>query len=82
LDAFSGEIHSASCELKENDKTQRDERYKIMYAVLCFSWYIFGGSLASLGTHEHTPLHITWSRKTIFLQTFPQTPYPSQTHKN
>ena len=29
-DAFSSEIHSASCELKENYETQRDERYIVV----------------------------------------------------
>ena len=52
-DAFSSEIHSASCELKENHETQREERHIIFF----FSWSIFRGSLASLGIHEYTVPH-------------------------
>ena len=47
-DAFSSEIHSASCELKENDETQRQN---INYFIIIY-WY----SLASLGVYEYTPL--------------------------
>jgi hypothetical protein len=47
-DAFSSEIHSASCELKENYETQRQNINSFMF--------FGGGSLASLGSHDDTPL--------------------------
>ena len=58
LDAFSGEIHSAS-QLKEIYEKQRQN---INY--LCFffkNWYIFEGSLASLAINEYTPL-LCWGQ--------------------
>ena len=38
-DAFAGEVHSASCELKENCETQRQNIYNCIY----FSLSKFGG---------------------------------------
>ena len=54
LDAFSGEIHSASSKLKENYETQREERYIIQCKHLVFynsgreSWL----PLASMNTRH------------------------------
>jgi hypothetical protein len=46
---FSSEIHSAFCELKENDETQRNKRCVIYLDVIlcpCF------------GIHDYTPLRL------------------------
>lgn len=48
-DAFSCEIHSASCKLKENYEIQIDKRY----IILCFyisGGFIFRGSLVALAS--------------------------------
>jgi predicted nucleic acid-binding Zn ribbon protein len=51
-DALSGEIHSASCELKDIYETQRDERYIILYVF--FLLHFLGEAwlpLAFMNTH-------------------------------
>jgi hypothetical protein len=37
-DAFSGDIYSASCELKDSYETQGDESYKILYVCKNNFW--------------------------------------------
>ena len=61
-DTFSCEIRSASCELKENYETQRDEIYFFFKMYLFFFWSIVLLPLASMSTR-----HCIWVTVAIFV---------------